>query len=101
MTELIMSTKSHLKRIVPNARDIKIKLERDHEMYLSKIHVQIPGKVIHAEKKAETVWEAIDSSYQAILKQLEKFRTKRFAGRKIKKNDLLKKFNSPPQELLR
>jgi ribosomal subunit interface protein len=85
MTELITTTKNHLKRIFPDAKDISIRLERDHEKYLSKIHVQVPGKVIHAEKKAETVWEAIDSSCQAVLKQVEKFRTKRFARKKIKR----------------
>jgi ribosomal subunit interface protein len=84
MTDLILSTKSNLKRIVPNAIDILIKVERDHEKILSKIHVHVPGKVLHAEKKAETVWEAIDYSYQAILKQFEKNKTKRQIKRKLR-----------------
>ena len=94
MTDLISSTKSNLKRIVPNAKDILIKVERDHEQFLSKIHVQVPGKVLHAEKKAETVWEALDYSYQAVLRQLEKIKTKRQAKRKFKKHELLELFSS-------
>lgn len=96
MTDLISSTKSNLKRIVPNAKDILIKVERDHEQFRSKIHVHVPGKVLHAEKKAETVWEAIDNSYQAVLKQFEKIKTKRQAKRKLKKKIFREMLNSPP-----
>lgn len=77
MSELITSTKSQLKRIVPNAKDILIKIERDHELYRSKIHVNVPGAVIHADKRAETVWEALDCSYQAALKQIERLKSKK------------------------
>lgn len=96
MTDLISSTKTNLKRIVPNAKDILIKVERDHEQFLSKIHVHVPGKVLHAEKKAATVWEAIDYSYQAVLKQFEKIKTKRQAKRKQTKKEILERLNSPP-----
>jgi ribosome-associated translation inhibitor RaiA len=88
MSDLISSTKISLKRIVPNAKDIFIKVERDHEKFLSKIHVDLPGKVLHAEKKAETVWEAIDHSYQAVLKQFKKIRSKQQAKRKFQKQKL-------------
>jgi ribosomal subunit interface protein len=87
MTELISSTKSNLQRMAPNAKDIMIKVERDHEMYLSKIHVQVPGKVLHAEKKAGTIWEAIDDSYQAVLKQIEKVKSKRQTKRRFRKKE--------------
>ena len=96
MTDLISSTKSNLKRIVPNAKDILIKVEREHEQFLSKIHVQVPGRVLHAEKKAETIWEAIDSSYQAVLKQIEKIKSKHRVKRKLKKKVFRELFNSPP-----
>lgn len=96
MSELISSTKNNLKRIVPNAKDILIKVQRDHELYLSKIHVHVPGKVLHAEKKAETVWEAIDSSYQAVLKQFEKIKTKRRSKNKHYKKEFRELLNSPP-----
>ena len=96
MTDLISSTKSNLKRIVPNAKDILIKVERDHEQFLSKIHVHVPGRVLHAEKKAETVWEAIDYSYQAVLKQFEKIKTKQRVKRKLKKQVFRELLNSPP-----
>ncbi len=97
MSELISSTKSNLKRIVPNAKDILIKVERDHHFFLSKIHVHVPGKILHAEKKAETVWEAVDSSYQAVLRQIEKIKNKHREKRKLKK-DRLRELNStmPP-----
>lgn len=88
MSDLISSTKSNLKRIVPNAKDILIKVERDHELFLSKIHVHMPGKVLHAEKKANTIWEAIDYSYHAVLRQFEKIKTKQQSRRKKKKEIL-------------
>lgn len=58
--------------MVPNAKDILIRVERDRRKFLSKIHIHVPGKVLHAEKKAETVWEAIDQSYKAVLKQIDR-----------------------------
>ncbi len=96
MTDLISSTECNLKRIVPNAKDIFIKVERDHDYFLSKIHLHVPGKVLHAEKKAETIWEAIDSSYQAVLKQIEKVKAKRQAKRKLKKQKIYELYSSPP-----
>ncbi len=77
MSELVASTKSQIRRIVPNAKDIFIKIERDHKLYRSKIHVKIPGTVLHAEKKAQTVWEAVELSYLAILKQIDRIKAKR------------------------
>lgn len=96
MTDLILSTKINLKRIVPNAKDILIKVERDHDQFLSKIHVHVPGKIFHAEKKAQTVWEAIDYSYHAVLKQFEKIKSKRHSRRKINKKDFYERLKSPP-----
>lgn len=84
MSELIAYTKNHLKQIIPNAKDIFIKVQRDHELYRSKIHITIPGTVFHADKKADSPMHALDSSYQAVLKQVEKFKTKRFGKRKSK-----------------
>jgi ribosome-associated translation inhibitor RaiA len=77
MSELVASTKTQIKRIVPYAKDISIKIERDHDLYRSKIHVQIPGTILHAEKKAQTVWEAMELSYHAILKQIDKMKAKK------------------------
>ncbi len=96
MTDLILSTKSNLKRIVPTAKNILIKVERDHEQFLSKIHVQMPGRVLHAIKKADTVWEAVDDSYQAVLRQFEKIKTKQQTKRKLKKQVFLESLSSPP-----
>ena len=75
MSELITATKSHLKQIIPAAKNIIIKLERDHEQYVSQIHIHMPGSVLHAKKKAPTVWDAIDSSYHAILRQIQKVKS--------------------------
>jgi ribosomal subunit interface protein len=83
MSELIASTKNHLKQIIPAAKNIIIKLERDHEQYVSKIHVQMPGNVLHAEKKAPTVFEAMDSSYHAIVKQIQKIKSKKIDRNKL------------------
>lgn len=95
MSELIESTKGHLEQMIPTAKEIKVKLERDHEQYVSKIHIQLPGSVLHAQKKAPTVWEAMDFSYQAILKQLKKLKFKRIAkGKKIKMKHQLQQ--APP-----
>lgn len=87
MTDLISSTKSNLKRIIPNAGNILIKVEREHEQYCTKIHVHVPGKVLHAEKKARTAWEAMENSYQAVLKQIDKIKTKQQIKRKTKKKE--------------
>lgn len=82
MSELITFTKTNIKRMVPYAKNIEVKVERDHDQFLSKIHVNVPGRALHAEKKAETVWEAIDESFQAIRKQIEKVKTKKLLRRK-------------------
>ena len=98
MTELITSTKSHLKKVVPNVKEINIRFERDHGKYLSKIHVHIPGRVIHAEKKAETLCEALSSSYQAVLKQVGRFKAKQLVKKKLRKEKTREIFNSIPPE---
>ncbi len=90
MADLISSTKINLKRVVPDARKILVKIERDHKKFLSKIHILLPGKVLHAEKKAETVLKAIDSSCQAVLKQFEKIKLKPQEKRKLNKKKQLR-----------
>lgn len=77
MSQLIASTKNQIKRLAPYAKDVLVKIERDHELYRSKIVVKVPGAVLHAEKKAQTVWEAVDFSYHAIRKQIDKIKSKR------------------------
>lgn len=83
MSELITFTKTNIKKMVPYAKNIDVKVERDHDQFLTKIHVNVPGKVLHAEKKGETVWEALDDTYQAIRKQIEKVKTRKLLRRKI------------------
>jgi ribosome-associated translation inhibitor RaiA len=78
MTDLISSTKSNLKKKIPQADNILVKVERDHEFFLSKIHVHVPGKVLYATKKAETAWEALENSYHAVLKQIKRKKKKKF-----------------------
>lgn len=82
MSELILSAKKHLKQIIPEAMEIDIKLHRDHEQIVSKVHIHLPGKVLHATKKSLNVREALDSSCEAIIKQMQKFKTKRAPKRK-------------------
>ncbi|HXH75462.1 MAG TPA: HPF/RaiA family ribosome-associated protein [Bacteriovoracaceae bacterium] len=83
MSELISATKNQLERIVPDARKIVIKVERDHGAYFSRLHIHVPGRVLHAEKKGQTVLEALDSSYEAMLKQIQKFKARRKAKSKL------------------
>lgn len=77
MTKLTSLIEGQIKEIAPRAKNIIVKIERDHELYLSKIHMHIPGAVLHAEKKGQTVWEALNSSYEAIVKQVVKLKMKK------------------------
>ena len=77
MSELVASTKSQIKWIVPYPKDIFIKIKRAHDLYRLKIHVKITGTILHAEKKAQTVWESVELSYHAILKQIDRIKAKR------------------------
>ena len=92
MSELITFTKSNIKKMVPYAKNIVVKVERDHDQFLSKIHVNVPGKVLHAEKKAGTAWEAIEFSCQAIRKQIEKVKTRRLLRKKTDKRKMIDRY---------
>ena len=82
MKKLTSLIQSQLKQFAPNAKNIIVKVERDHDAYLSKIHMQLPGLVLHAQKKGESVWEALHLTSEAIRKQLMKFKLKRCGKRK-------------------
>lgn len=77
MTKLTSLIEGQIKQIAPNAKKIIVKIERDHDLYLSKIHMRLPGIVLHAQKKGQTVWEALNLSYEAIVKQVVKFKMKK------------------------
>ena len=77
MTNLTSMVEGQIMLIAPNAKNISIKIERDHEQYLSKIHMRMPGIVLHAQKKGQTAWEALNLSYEAIAKQVVKFKMKK------------------------
>jgi ribosome-associated translation inhibitor RaiA len=82
MTKLTSLIEGQIKQIAPNARNINVKVERDHDLFLSKIHMRLPGMVLHAQKKGQTVWEALNLSYEAIIKQIVKLKMKKFGKRK-------------------
>ena len=82
MTKLTSIVENQIKTIAPNAKEIVVKIEKDHGLYLSKIHMRLPGLVLHAQKKGQTVWEAMNSSYEAIAKQVVKFKMKKRVKRK-------------------
>jgi ribosome-associated translation inhibitor RaiA len=82
MTKLTTLIEWQIKQIAPNAKDIIIKIERDHKFYLSKIHMRLPGIVFHPQKKGQTVWEALNLSYEAIVKQVIKFKVKKIDNKK-------------------
>lgn len=96
MKDAVSLAKESLKRVVPNAKNIMVKIERDHDHFLSKIHVQVPGRVLRSVKKGTTVSRAIDESYHAVLKQIEKIKNKRLTRKKYSKRNLLEPFSSPP-----
>ena len=82
MTKLTTLIEGQIKQIAPNAKDMNVKIKRDRNLYLSKIHMRLPGLVLHAQKKGQTVWEAMNSSYEAIAKQVVKFKMKKRVKRK-------------------
>ena len=82
MTKLTSLIEGQIKQIAPNAKDINVKIERDRNLYLSKIHMRLPGSVLHAQKKGHTVWEALNLTYEAIAKQIVKFKLKKRIYRK-------------------
>ncbi len=82
MAKLTSLIEGQIKQIAPNAKDVTVKIKKDHDVYLSKIHVQLPGIVIHAQKKGQTVWESINLAYDAVIKQVVKFKMKRKAKKK-------------------
>lgn len=45
MSELISTIKNQLHQMVPNAKTIWIKVERDYQWYLTKTHLHLPGAV--------------------------------------------------------
>lgn len=88
MSDLISSTKKHIKKIAPFARDVVIQMEKDHDKFLSKILVYTPGALLKAEKKAETFWEALDSSYGAVAKQIEKLKSRKKGRRSLRRKEI-------------
>lgn len=82
MTKLTSLIEGQIKQVAPNAKNIVVKIERDHNLYLSKIHMQLPGMVLYAQKKGQTVWESLNLSYEAIVKQVVKFKMKKLTKRK-------------------
>lgn len=96
MTDVVSSTRESLKRLVPNAKNIIVKVQRDHDRFRSKIHVKVPGRVLHSVKEGETAMRAIDESYHAVLKQFEKMKNKRLARKKDPKRALRVPFSFPP-----
>ena len=68
--------------MIPSAKII-IKLERDYEQNVSKIHIPIPRTCCMLRKKAPTAFEAIDSSEYAILKQIQKIQPKKINRNKL------------------
>lgn len=82
MTKLASLIEGQIKQVAPNAKKIEVKIKRDHDLYLSKIHMRLPGMVLHAQKKGQTVWEALNLSYDAIVKQVVKFKMKKRVKRR-------------------
>lgn len=88
MSELISTTKTHIKKIAPFARDVVIQMRRENDKFLSKILVYTPGVTLSAKKKADTFWEALEMSYGAVAKQIEKLKGRKNARRSIRRKEL-------------
>lgn len=82
MTKLKTLIEGQIKQIAPNAKNISVKIVRDHEFYQSKIHMRLPGMVLYAQKKGNTVWESLNLCYEAIVKQVVKFKMKKRTKKK-------------------
>jgi ribosome-associated translation inhibitor RaiA len=82
MTKWKSLIEGQIKQIAPSANDITIKIERDHGPYLSKIHLRMPGMVLHAQKKGQSLLEALNLTYEAIVKQVVKFKMKKCTKKK-------------------
>ena len=55
MTKLTSVFEDQIKKFEPSVRDIVVKIVRDHELYSSKIHIRLPGMVIHTNKKGKNI----------------------------------------------
>lgn len=82
MTKLTSLIEEQIRQVAPNAKDIIVKVERNHGQYLSKVHMRLPGTVIHAQKKGQNIWEALILSYEATIKQIGKYKMKKRTKRK-------------------
>lgn len=72
MSKFIVETRNYLKKRFPKATVIDIKLSMDRDDYVSAIHVVMPGRIVHAEKKAASVWKALDLAATAAIRQLDR-----------------------------
>ena len=77
MTALIDHIKRQLRSTFPQAQEIDVRVKRDHEHYVSNIHVHVPGKVMHAEKKASNPWLAVEAAHGAITRQVQRWKERR------------------------
>lgn len=62
-----------------------IRVERDKEKkFISKVKVNVKGRVIYAQKRAEDFNESLHKGQQAIMRQLEKLKRRRKYSNKHK-----------------
>lgn len=77
MSEVILETKEHIKRVFPRTDDIGIKIDRDADGgFITKIHVKAKKQIFHAVKKDSNFKRSLRKSYQAIIHQIQKMKTK-------------------------
>ena len=78
MIKKIEKTKKHIKRILPKSQAVDIDIKRNQTgNFVSKIHVKTPQKVMHAQKTDPSFMGSLDKSYQAIVRQIHKYKTKK------------------------
>ena len=77
---IIQNTQEHLKKIYPWVKDVKIKVHRLRKgEFISKIDVRTPWKSLHAEKIHSSVMGSLEKTCEAIERQMEKIKTRRFS----------------------
>lgn len=79
--KLVESTREYFKSMYPWIKDVSVVIKRTKDGILSKIHIKMPGKVLHAQKVDATPSKSLDRSRDAIHKQIIKMKAKRLQHR--------------------
>lgn len=76
----VFKIKNQIFKILPYAKDVDVKIERmDEDLFQTAIKVEIPHHPpLFAAKSAESLKVCLEKNRQAILKQIDKVKNRRF-----------------------